>query len=162
MIIVQVSGTRDADKTHLPNLADALAPIRDAYPGADVVLRHGDAEGVDKLCGNIADSWGWKPDPVPARWFECGEGCPGNPHLTPTGRCPFAGPRRNRIMLATLPRPDFILAFPAIGAKGKGGTWGFMREAAELGFVIHRVVPLRVQPVRAAVQPKLIATGGAA
>lgn len=145
-MIIVVSGTRSADpRRHQGIIATALAET--AAGVNDVTVRHGGGRGVDAIAATIAASYGWGTDPHPAQWNTCAEGCPPSSHLrTRRGYtwCPYAGPRRNAAMLAALPAPDRILAFPATGTSGKGGTWDLIHRATDAGHAIHRIQPLRI------------------
>lgn len=151
MTTILVSGSRNAGIASVDAIGHALGAIRDTTaPGQKVTLRHGAARGVDTLAAELATAFGWAVDPYPAAWQECGDGCPPRPHLRSKNGytwCPHAGHRRNAAMLTATPRPTYILAFPAVGSAGKGGTWNFMQQAVDLGYVIDRVVPLLIEAV---------------
>jgi hypothetical protein len=133
-----VSGTRHATlEDHLDEIDRYLysfcrwwAPTQYTW-----LLVEGEAPGVDKLCRLIVETWrkGWEVDPVPALWSECGEGCPPGPHRRKNDtECPYAGPRRNRLMLDKYPNAP-VLGMPRVGGskpirEQSRGTWGMLEE----------------------------------
>lgn len=140
-VAIIVSGTRHATlQEHLDEIDVNLyrfcrwwAPTATSF-----LLVEGEAPGVDSLCKLVAQSWrqGWGVDEVPARWSQCGEGCPPGPHRRRNDTCPYAGPRRNLEMLQRHPNAP-VLAMPRIGGTGpirdqSKGTWNMIEQAAGL------------------------------
>lgn len=87
------------------------------YPEATLI--HGDAQGVDKMAGVVAYSWGWNVICMPANWNEYGKG---------------AGPVRNQEMIDKALSLGFnetnrivCAAFPLLGSIG---TWDCIKRAA--------------------------------
>lgn len=149
-----VSGTRHASRNrHEFIVAGVLTKVHARIPGSppasDMRLIYGDADGLDRLARDIVRRWGWDLDPVPAEWEECGEGCPPKRHrrIRRDGAeyCPFAGPRRNRIMVDRYGPGAFgLLGFPAIGSNGRSGTWDCVHYAADQGVPILGITALEV------------------
>lgn len=150
MTTVIVSGTRGATAAqHTLVVAARLSafafPDPDPASHNDMRLVHGDADGLDHLARDIARSWGWEAIPVPAQWGECGDDCPPSRSHRRTqqgGRrtyCPLAGQRRNMAMVDLYGASSLgLLAFPAVGSKGRSGTWNCIHYAADQG--LHVVV----------------------
>lgn len=151
-MIIIVSGSRWAGYQQRREIATRLV----AWDRCDgqVTLVHGDADGVDRIAAGIAEDWGWKVTPVPAKWDRCEPdmpeelgGCPPRPHLRSKvpGRwyCPFAGPRRNQLMLDAHPDAEIGLCFPAVDSGVKSGTGDFIDRAIRAGLPI-KAFPLRV------------------
>lgn len=89
------------------------------------VLMHGDCEDGDRQIAGIWKSLGGAVDPRPAKWSDCGEGCPPRKHRKIRARtgeeyCPYAGLRRNEQMVQTGPR--LVLAFLDPGSRTKGAS----------------------------------------
>lgn len=144
-----VSGTRRATAVKhrgivAARLIEFAAYENQGLPRLDMRLIHGDADGLDRLTRDIAQSLGWEVVPVPAEWEECGQGCgPGRSHRRRrrdgSEYCPLAGPRRNRAMVNRYgPGALGLLGFPAIGSNGRSGTWDCIHYAADQG--LHIVV----------------------
>lgn len=128
---VIVSGTRHATITHR-RIIRAVLQIevedqpQDMHRGHTLI--HGDAPGVDRLAADIARAWEWEIEPHPAAWTQHTPDCP----ITDRHRranCLLAGPRRNAAMLAA--SADLVIAFPAIGSAGRGGTWDLIHRATD-------------------------------
>lgn len=141
-----VTGSRHADvadPAHRLVVSNALSSAeRDGgYVTTGMTLVHGAATGIDSIARDIATSWGWAAEGHPARWDECGDGCPPRPHLRRRrdGRmyCPHAGPRRNEEMCQL--GADIVIAFPGPDSTG---TWDCLKRAAAHG-IRGRVEPLR-------------------
>ena len=143
---VIVSGTRHATREdHGREIARVLRTfLRHA---ADGELVHGAAGGVDKIATTVAAGWGWRVTATPARWDECDEslpmelgGCPPRPHRRrryPHGGeyCPFAGPRRNQLLVHAVPRADMVVAFPAANTPSTG-TADLIRRARQVELLV--------------------------
>jgi hypothetical protein len=118
-MIIAVTGGRDhvvTNKEHLRfhNLIEDL--ITNHRP---LVMRHGDARGVDKWCAAFAYPGRIKVEPWPANWKRDGK---------------YAGPRRNRAMLEGPPRVDLLIVFP-----GGRGTHHCLSVAIELEIQVQFV-----------------------
>lgn len=74
--------------------ADAVYRVLSLLPN-DTVILHGDCEGADTICGDVAQSLGFTVIEHPARWEQFGRS---------------AGPRRNSEMLARH-AVDIVFAF---------------------------------------------------
>lgn len=154
--VVLVTGSRHADESHHPlimeRLAEAVHPHQPwpTRPGVRLVLRHGAAPGVDTIAARIAESWGWLLNQHTADWAHCAEDCPPRSHrkLSLDGfmYCPLAGPRRNKVMVDMLPRPNAVVAFPDRDATpGKSGTLQCLLYAIRQGLHIASVDGLLVK-----------------
>jgi len=153
MTIIIASGTRYAGEQHWAVIEAGLLSVVD-NPLDPHTLREGEADGVDRICARVAESWGWTVERVPAEWNRCAPdipeelgGCPARPHLKIRRGgghfCPFAGPRRNQNMVDRRPLADEVVSFPALGCRGRSGTWDLIHRAADAGIPI-RVFPLLV------------------
>jgi hypothetical protein len=91
-------------------------------PDLRLVLRHGDAEGLDRMAGRIALGQGWSTDVLPADWRAHGR---------------RAGPIRNLEMIQRDPRPLACYGFPLGQAKG---TWDCLMKAKGAGLPTHYYV----------------------
>ncbi|WP_328336796.1 hypothetical protein [Streptomyces violaceus] len=123
-----------------------------------VVVRHGACPG-ERSADQAASDWindlgaryGLTDDPMPADWDHCAPDCPtdaghrrrkrpgdvAHPGLLPD-YCPTAGPRRNAGMVAKLPRPAWMLAFPEPGQPNYG-TRNCIRLAEQAGIRVHEI-----------------------
>lgn len=152
-LLVLLTGGRD-----LPNpepVTAQLAEITINLAGHPFILRHGACPGK-RSADQIASDWikefgkplyGVDEDPMPADWDHCDPGCPPghrrikrpgdifHPGLLPD-YCPSAGPRRNAAMVAKLPRPAWVIAFPDPYGPSYG-TRNCMRLAADAGITVH-------------------------
>lgn len=81
----------------------------------DVVLVHGDAQGLDRTAARIAERFKWVTEPHPADW----------------SRGSRAGPERNQRMVDL--GADLCLAFPMRGSRG---TWDCVRRAFDAGIPV--------------------------
>lgn len=148
-----VAGSRHATGQHIDQIGQTLAPICTTSPG---VLLHGGARGVDQLAAQLARSWGWQTNEVPASWGECDltipadlGGCPDWPHrkTRPDGSswCPYAGRRRNQQLVDLQPRADLVVVFPADGpVSASRGTWDLHRRARRAGLHVLPPVPITI------------------
>jgi hypothetical protein len=135
-------------------LADIALNIADG----PIVVRHGACPG-DSSADDTASVWirecgewlGVTEDPMPADWDHCAPNCPtaaNHRHRKKPGDiyhpgicddyCPSAGPRRNGLMVAKKPRPDYMLAFPDPTGPSYG-TRGCMRLARAAGIEVREV-----------------------
>lgn len=135
-------------------LADIAVNIADG----PFTVRHGACPG-ERSADQAASDWinspanrhGVLEDPMPADWDHCAPNCPtspghrrrkkpgdtAHPGLLPD-YCPAAGPRRNGLMVAKLPRPDCMIAFPESGQPNYG-TRNCARLAEAAGITVHRI-----------------------
>jgi len=116
--IVVTGGRTYADAA---KVAEVLSTVL-ARAGS-MVVRHGDATGADRLAKEWCEANGVPDDPFPvvmSEWRTYGKA---------------AGPIRNARMLAELPTPDMVVAFP-----GGAGTADCVRQAREAGIPVV-VVP---------------------
>lgn len=154
MTVIIVSGSRHATSEHRPVIAGALARFRPVVPSdpSPVTLVHGDARGVDRIAAALVTTWGWDVVAYPADWARCDDtipvsrgGCPPRPHLRHGARgtyCPYAGHRRNQLMLDT--HPGAIAAcFPACDTGTSSGTGDFIDRAIRSG-IRFEVRPLHI------------------
>jgi hypothetical protein len=97
-----ISGWRDAtEKEHLDLIAGEMWRVRQRVRSDSILLREGEARGVDTIAKWIALQWGWDIDPNHADWSKYGRA---------------AGHIRNREMCAK--GGDELLAFPGPNSKG--------------------------------------------
>lgn len=123
---------------------DALARVLTALhvSSSEAVLVHGAAPGADTVLAGAVAALGMVTEAHPAQWG-VHEGCSCRDH---SGRCGFAGFRRNAHMLSL--GADFCLGFPLHpeklppGAPTKNtsrGTWNMLRKAANAGVPTYAV-----------------------
>lgn len=160
--VIIVSGTRKASghihddlvETGMKQLARLAFPwlgmSMDGPRGPTVV--EGEATGVDSIARYVAQvRLGWPVVPMPAKWQECGPGCPPQPHHKKNQSglyCPMAGPRRNQQMLDSYPDAP-VLCMPRFGsaesqrsqAKGAMGMYDKAVEAGRLVLTIPIFIP---------------------
>ena len=152
MTIYIVSGSRYATEDHFSTIEAAFLAVTGGRPLVKAKLVHGDAQGVDRLAAAVVEQWGWDVAEMPAQWQRCDDsisvelgGCPPRPHLKQGGArgtyCPYAGPRRNQLMLDTFPDADMALCFPGRDRGSKSGTGDFIDRAIRAG-LIHMTFPL--------------------
>ena len=108
---VLVTGHRDFSDTELFDYQ--MAPI---YEQGITHVIHGGASGADALADAWARRHGIQPVRCDALWTSFGK---------------YAGPRRNRAMLAL--NPDLVVAFPLADSKG---TFDMMDIAREAGIAV--------------------------
>lgn len=155
-LVILLAGSR-----HLPEpgiVAGTLADIALNIAEGPVIVRHGACPGK-KSADQAASDWiqecgkqlGVTEDPMPADWDNCADNCPtdpkhrrrkspgdtAHPGLLDT-YCPTAGPRRNGAMVAKLPRPDWMLGFPAPNGPSYG-TRNCMKLARATGIHVREV-----------------------
>jgi hypothetical protein len=118
-------------------VVDTIGPAAIADPHH---LYVGDAGGVDFIVRQMFGTrLGWTVREFEADWEACGAGCPPRPHRRvrkSSGEpyCPYAGPRRNRDMVAAYADAGGRLALTLPergGSLAHSGTWGCAREAAD-------------------------------
>lgn len=105
-----VTGGRDFDDAEM---ITAVLDTLHAQHGF-IVLIHGNASGVDRLCGQWAANSGVAVQACPADWKRYGRG---------------AGPIRNRQLLDE--QPDLLVAFP-----GGKGTADMVKVATKAGLTV--------------------------
>lgn len=123
-----------------------------------IVIRHGACPGehsADQTASDwireIGHRYGITEDPMPADWDHCADNCPADvghrrrkrpgdlahPGLLET-YCPGAGPRRNAGMVAKLPHPAWMVAFPEPGQPNYG-TRNCARLAHAAGITVYDI-----------------------
>lgn len=122
MIVVVTGGRNYTDRAAI---YAALDQLHSQYP--ITMLREGDASGVDRICGEWADSHGVKHDRCPADWSNLD--APGavirhGKHGPYNAR---AGHDRNQSMLDVEPKPQYGVAFP--GGTGTADMTKRMRAS---------------------------------
>ncbi len=133
-----------------------LADIAFNIAEGPVVIRHGACPGENSAdqtasdwINSIGNRYGITEDPMPADWDNCTAACtPGHRRRKKPGDiahpgllddyCPAAGPRRNGGMVAKLPRPEWMVAFPEPGQPNYG-TRGCIRLANQAGIKVYEV-----------------------
>lgn len=91
-------------------------------------LRHGDADGVDRICAHWAERNGIKTEAFPAQWDNLS--LP-NTKIRYNAKGAYnaqAGSYRNQLMLDTDPKPDHAIVFP-----GGAGTMDMYRRIKASG-----------------------------
>lgn len=155
-LLILLAGARDLPEPGIVpgTLYDIAVNIADG----PVVVRHGACPGrrsadqaASDWINDIGNRYGVLEDPMPADWDSCAPNCPpgpghrrrkkagdiAHPGLLPD-YCPDAGPRRNASMVAKLPRPDWMVAFPSPTGPSYG-THNCMRQAADAGLAIYTI-----------------------
>lgn len=153
--VILLAGARHLTE---PGIVSAtLADIAFNIADGAFTVRHGACPG-EKSADQTASDWinsignryGVLEDPMAADWDRCAPNCPAapghrrrkkpgdtaHPGLLET-YCPSAGPRRNAGMIAKLPRPDYMLAFPEPGQPNYG-TRNCARLAEQAGITVRR------------------------
>lgn len=122
------------------------------------VIRHGACPGpnsADQAASDWINELGARydmtEDPMPADWDHCTPACKADPGHRRRKRpgdtahpglletyCPAAGPRRNARMVAKLPRPAWMVAFPEPGQPSYG-TRNCMRLAEAAGIRVYEI-----------------------
>ncbi|WP_109000811.1 hypothetical protein [Streptomyces rishiriensis] len=153
-LIILLAGSRELPEPGI--VPGTLADIALNIAEGPVIVRHGACPG-ERSADQAAADWireygtryGITEDPMPADWDHCAPDCPpapghrrrkasgdtAHPGLLPD-YCPTAGPRRNGLMVAKLPRPDWMVAFPAPTGPSYG-TRNCMRQASDAGLAIY-------------------------
>lgn len=112
-IVVVTGGRSFTDYGYFSEVLDAAHALT---PFTEV--RHGAAPGADALASKWAHEHKVDVNAFGAKWGQWGAA---------------AGPRRNRLMLDTSPRPNLVIAFPV----GKSiGTWSCINEAKKVGIPV--------------------------
>jgi hypothetical protein len=153
--VILLAGARHLTEPGI--VAGTIADIALNIADGPFTVRHGACPGnnsADQAASNwIKDCGTWlgvSEDPMPADWDNCGPDCPtapthrrmkkpgdvAHPGLLPD-YCPNAGPRRNADMVAKLPKPDWMVAFPEPGQPNYG-TRNCLRLAEQAGIPIRR------------------------
>lgn len=123
MIVVVTGGRdfRDAAKIYT-----RLDELHAQYPITELV--HGDANGVDRLCGQWARDRSVSCRAMPARWDDFStEPIVRRTRADGTPYNAAAGSVRNQAMLDTEPRPTYGIRFP--GGKGTADMAARMAKA---------------------------------
>ncbi|MFJ9633736.1 hypothetical protein ACIRU8_39190 [Streptomyces sp. NPDC101175] len=154
--VILLAGSRHLTE---PGIVPAtLADITFNIADGPIIIRHGACPG-ETSADQAASDWinqigvrhGVTEDPMAADWDHCAPNCPttsghrrrkrpgdvAHPGLLET-YCPTAGPRRNAAMVARLPRPEWMLAFPEPGQPNYG-TRNCMRLAEAAGIPIKEI-----------------------
>lgn len=153
-LVILLAGGRDLPEPGI--VAGTIADIALNIAEGPVVIRHGACPGkrsADQAASDwIADCGSWlgvTEDPMTADWDLCVDTCrPDHRRMKKPGDtahpgacddyCPDAGPRRNAEMVAKLPRPDWMVAFPDPSGPSYG-THNCMRLAAAAGIDVREV-----------------------
>lgn len=153
-LVILLAGGRELPEPGI--VPGTLADIALNIAEGPVIVRHGACPG-EKSADQAASDWirdcgewlGVTEDPMPADWDNCAPNCPpghrrrkkpddtAHPGNLPD-YCPSAGPRRNTAMVAKLPRPAWMVAFPNPTGPSYG-TRNCMRTAQEAGLTIHMI-----------------------
>lgn len=152
MARVLTTGWRYANPIHHGHIArQALLDAVDGRPGPHRLVR-GDADGWDRLAGDVASQLGWQIETHHANWeTPCRNTCkPGHRRRRRDGTdyCPAAGNYRNQAMVGA--GADVCVAAP--GATGSG-TRDCMRRAKAAGIPVMSWpidVPYRVLSIQQA------------
>lgn len=153
--VILLAGARELTEPGI--VPGALADIAFNIAEGPIIVRHGACPG-ERSADQAASDWindignrhGMTEDPMPADWDHCAPNCPtgprhrrrkkpgdvAHPGLLPD-YCPTAGPRRNASMVAKLPRPAWMVAFPEPGQPNYG-TRNCMRLAEQAGIPVRR------------------------
>lgn len=153
--VILLAGARQLTEPGI--VAGTIADIALNIADGPFTVRHGACPG-ENSADQAASDWikdcgtwlGVTEDPMPADWDNCGPDCPtvpthrrmkkpgdvAHPGLLPD-YCPNAGPRRNADMVAKLPKPDWMVAFPEPGQPNYG-TRNCLRLAEQAGIPIRR------------------------
>lgn len=155
-IVILLAGGRELSEPGVVpgTLFDIAVNIADG----PVIVRHGACPGetsadqaASDWINDIGSRYGVTEDPMPADWDNCAPNCPTDPghrrrkKLGDTAHpgllndyCPGAGPRRNAEMVAKLPRPAWMVAFPEPGQPNYG-TRNCSRLAEAAGIRVHEI-----------------------
>lgn len=127
MKVIVVSGSREAVQSDWRFVHERILEELTA----DLEIRVGDADGVDRLVTEWASDERMKLSVYFANWARDGRA---------------AGPIRNRRMMEASPRPSLLLAFPLTGFRKRSpGTWSAIVEAVAEGIPV-RIYPLEERP----------------
>lgn len=122
MFVIQITGGRGF--RDYKTIYESLKPYVNKYGAANIIVRHGDAQGADTLAGMQAKRLGITVQARPIEYYGYSWQKDGL----------NAGNLRNRAMLNETPLPDVILAFPD---KQSRGTWNMINDATLAGIEIH-------------------------
>lgn len=158
MVATRILITGSRDYVDGDESRDALVAVLKmlAISPAEAVLVHGAAKGADTVCAAAATGLGMVTEAHPAQW-DVHEGCSCRDH---SGRCGFAGFRRNAHMLSR--GANVCLGFPLHpeklppGSPAKNtsrGTWNMIRAAANAGVPTFAVLHVGGQRVLRRVTP---------
>lgn len=123
--VIQITGGRGFRDYKV--IYESLKPYVNKYGAANIILRHGNAQGADTLAGMQAKRLGItniqarSPEYYGYSWDLDRDGF-------------SAGDKRNKAMLVEEPLPDVVLAFPDKRSKG---TWNMINDATLAGCEIH-------------------------
>lgn len=154
--VILLAGARDLTEPGIVpgTLADIALNIADG----PTIIRHGACPGprsadqaASEWINSIGNRYGMTEDPMPADWDHCAPNCPTNPEHRRRKKpgdvahpglletyCPAAGPRRSGLMVAKLPRPEWMVAFPEPG-RPNYGTRSCARLAEAAGITVHHI-----------------------
>lgn len=155
-LVILLAGARHLTEPGI--VTGTLADIAFNIADGPFTVRHGACPGEHSADQTAADwineigyQYGLTEDPMPADWDNCAPNCPTDPghrrikkpgDVAHPGNlpdyCPGAGPRRNAGMVAKLPRPDWMIAFPEPG-RPNYGTNGCIRLAERAGIPVRRI-----------------------
>jgi len=154
--VILLAGGRELTEPGI--VPGTLADIAFNIADGPVIVRHGACPG-ENSADQAASDWinevghrhGVTEDPMPADWDLCAPNCPPDPAHRRRKKpgdtahpgllddyCPGAGPRRNADMVAKLPRPEWMVAFPEPGQPNYG-TNNCIRLAEAAGIAVHHV-----------------------
>lgn len=155
-LVILLAGGRELPEPGI--VAGTLADITFNIADGPIAVRHGACPG-NRSADQAASEWinsvgnrhGVLEDPMPADWDHCAPDCPTKPGHRRRKKpgdtahpgllddyCPTAGPRRNAAMVAKLPRPEWMVAFPdPVGPSY--GTRNCMRLAAAAGIAVYEI-----------------------
>jgi hypothetical protein len=138
-LVILVTGSR---KWQNPEIVEGAFQdvILACAPTEQVILRHGNSGGLDKIADKIGKRLGMKLDPQDPDWTrDCDEHCDHGPRgVRDDGStyCKAAGPHRNQGMVDALPWPTVCLAFPIGGAIRSRGTFDCATRAQRAGLPV--------------------------
>jgi hypothetical protein len=153
-LVILLAGGRELPEPGI--VPGTLADIALNIAEGPVVIRHGACPGehsADQAASDWITEYGIRyrvtEDPMPADWDHCDSQCPpGHRRRKRPGDvahpgvladyCPHAGPRRNAQMVAKLPRPAWMVAFPDPTGPSYG-TRNCIRLAEQAGLTVHPI-----------------------
>ena len=153
--VILLAGSRDLTEPGI--VPGTLYDIRVNLLDGPIIVRHGACPGehsADQAASDWINTIGCRydisEDPMAADWDHCADDCPPGPGHRRRKKpgdvfhpgllddyCPGAGPRRNAGMVAKLPRPEWMLAFPEPG-QSNYGTRNCARLAEAAGIPTRR------------------------
>lgn len=123
MLLVVTGGRNNRDVQHIWDELDNL------HARINITkLRHGDAVGVDRICGAWAKARGVEVEAFPAHWDNIDAP---DAKIRYNAKGPYnanAGAYRNQRMLDVNPKPDHAIVFP-----GGSGTMDMFRRIKKSG-----------------------------